>query len=168
MTERMMRDATFIWIVIDWAMKFLPTKNSESQADFFAKAGLPWHGISITWYCQIDKAFKHYYINQAVKDGPEDATQNIALVKQALRDHQEVYPQHVCCHVSSDGAGGYSGGRFFASLGLLFFQIGMKVESHTTGAYIYIHVHIYVYMYIYICIYMHMLISYRYISIQIL
>ena len=34
-------------LVMDWAMKFLPRKFRESQCDWFAKRGIPWH---ITWF----------------------------------------------------------------------------------------------------------------------
>ena len=30
-------------LVIDWAMKFLPRKFRESQCDWLAKRGIPWH-----------------------------------------------------------------------------------------------------------------------------
>ena len=30
-------------LVMDWAMKFLPRKFRESQCDWFAKRGIPWH-----------------------------------------------------------------------------------------------------------------------------
>ena len=30
-------------LVVDWAMKYLPRKFRESQCDWFAKRGLPWH-----------------------------------------------------------------------------------------------------------------------------
>ena len=36
-------DETSVLIVLDWAMKYLPRKFRESQADWFAKRGIPWH-----------------------------------------------------------------------------------------------------------------------------
>ena len=32
-----------VLLVQDWAMKFLPRKYRESQSDWFAKRGIPWH-----------------------------------------------------------------------------------------------------------------------------
>ena len=36
-------DETSLFIVADWAMKWLPTRYREAQRDFFGKRGLPWH-----------------------------------------------------------------------------------------------------------------------------
>ena len=36
-------DASSIFIVADWAMKWLPTWYREPQREFFGKRGLPWH-----------------------------------------------------------------------------------------------------------------------------
>ena len=36
-------DENSVFLVQDWAMKFLPRKYRESQSDWFAKRGLPWH-----------------------------------------------------------------------------------------------------------------------------
>ena len=30
-------------MIMDWAMKFLPTSYRETQRDWFGKKGLPWH-----------------------------------------------------------------------------------------------------------------------------
>ena len=36
-------DDTSVLIVLDWAMKFIPRKYRESQADWFGKQGISWH-----------------------------------------------------------------------------------------------------------------------------
>jgi len=36
-------DNKSVFLVADWAMKWLPTRYRESQRDFFGKRGLPWH-----------------------------------------------------------------------------------------------------------------------------
>lgn len=38
-----MLDHDSVFLVADWAMKWLPTKYRESQRDFFGKRGLSWH-----------------------------------------------------------------------------------------------------------------------------
>ena len=38
-----MLDHKSVFLIADWAMKWLPTKYRESQRDFFGKRGLPWH-----------------------------------------------------------------------------------------------------------------------------
>ncbi len=36
-------DETSVFIVVDWAMKWLSTKYRESQSSWFEKKSLPWH-----------------------------------------------------------------------------------------------------------------------------
>lgn len=36
-------DDTSVLVVLDWAMKFIPRKYRESQADWFGKRGISWH-----------------------------------------------------------------------------------------------------------------------------
>lgn len=36
-------DSSSIFLIADWAMKWIPSWYRESQRDFFAKRGLPWH-----------------------------------------------------------------------------------------------------------------------------
>jgi hypothetical protein len=36
-------DETSVFLIADWAMKWLPTRYREAQRDFFGKRGLPWH-----------------------------------------------------------------------------------------------------------------------------
>ncbi|KAL9968537.1 hypothetical protein ACROYT_G020644 [Oculina patagonica] len=38
-----MLEENSVFLVQDWAMKFLPRKYRESQSDWFAKRGIPWH-----------------------------------------------------------------------------------------------------------------------------
>ena len=36
-------DGTSVFLVTDWAMKWIPTRYRECQREFFGKRGLPWH-----------------------------------------------------------------------------------------------------------------------------
>jgi hypothetical protein len=38
-----MLDQKSVFLIADWAMKWIPTKYRESQRDFFGKRELPWH-----------------------------------------------------------------------------------------------------------------------------
>lgn len=49
-------DDKSVLLVLDWAMKYLPRKFRESQTDWYAKRGLPWHitvatrrGVGVRW-----------------------------------------------------------------------------------------------------------------------
>ena len=36
-------DSKSVLVVLDWAMKFIPSKYRESQTDWFGKRGISWH-----------------------------------------------------------------------------------------------------------------------------
>ena len=36
-------DDTSVLVILDWAMKFIPRRYRESQADWFGKRGISWH-----------------------------------------------------------------------------------------------------------------------------
>lgn len=65
-------DHSLIFITADYAMKFLPLKDSEAQSEFFGKAGINWHGMCLMWFDPVEEKYKQYYVNQCVEDSAED------------------------------------------------------------------------------------------------
>ena len=49
-------DEQSVLLVNDWAMKFIPQKYRESQADWFGKRGISWH-ISVA-YRKVDQQLR--------------------------------------------------------------------------------------------------------------
>ena len=68
-------DNTSVLVVLDWAMKFIPRKYRESQADWFGKRGLSWH------------------ISVAMKKTPAESLQTVTLVHMFQKSNQR---QLVC------------------------------------------------------------------------
>ena len=59
-------DENSVFLVQDWVMKFLPRKYRESQSDWFAKRGVPWH-ITVAVRRRSDQqlesmTFVHHFI----------------------------------------------------------------------------------------------------------
>jgi hypothetical protein len=77
----MREDHSLIHITADYAMKFLPLKDSEAQSDFFGKAGINWHGLCLLWFSPEDGQFLQYYVNQCVEDSTEDGISVVALLQ---------------------------------------------------------------------------------------
>jgi hypothetical protein len=78
--DRMREDESLIYVTADYAMKFLPLKDSEAQSDFFGKAGINWHGMCLQWYSPHDLQFRQYYVNQCVEDSVEDGISIVTLL----------------------------------------------------------------------------------------
>lgn len=80
--NELIEDVGTIFITADYAMKYLPLKDSEAQSEFFGKAGINWHGLGFLWFCDEDKLFKQYFVNQCVEDSTEDGISVAALLSQ--------------------------------------------------------------------------------------
>ena len=76
--EKMREDYTLMHITADYAMKYLPLKDSDAQSDFFGKAGINWHGLCLLWFSPEDGKFQQYYVNQCVEDSTEDGISVVA------------------------------------------------------------------------------------------
>ena len=64
-------DNTSVLVVLDWAMKFIPRKYRERQADWFGKRGLSWH------------------ISVAMKKTPAESLQTVTLVHMFQKSNQD-------------------------------------------------------------------------------
>jgi hypothetical protein len=80
--EQLKNDPGLIALTADYAMKFLPLKDSEAQNEFFGKAGIVWHGIQFLWYCRENSCFRQYFVNQCVEDSTVDGISVAALLFQ--------------------------------------------------------------------------------------
>ena len=64
-------DNTSVLVVLHWAMKFIPRKYRERQADWFGKRGLSWH------------------ISVAMKKTPAESLQTVTLVHMFQKSNQD-------------------------------------------------------------------------------
>ncbi len=44
-----LKPGTEIFVIIDWAMKWLPKSGRETQSDWYGKRGISWHVIHVVW-----------------------------------------------------------------------------------------------------------------------
>jgi len=75
-------DEKSVFIVADWAMKWLPTRYREAQRDFFGKRGLPWH---ITYAIRL-------------KPGSSSST-SLPLSVSSSSGRNRVFEHRTFCHV---------------------------------------------------------------------
>ena len=90
--QRLKEDESLLSITADYAMKFLPLKDSEAQNEFFGKAGINWHGICFLWYCPERTQYLQYYVNQCVEDSAEDGVSVVALLRQVILIYYTLTP----------------------------------------------------------------------------
>ena len=75
--ERLPVDEHSVFLVQDWAMKFLPRKYRESQSNWFAKRGIPWH-ITVAVWLGTDQQLQSMTFIHPLKPAARTATQCLA------------------------------------------------------------------------------------------
>ena len=98
--------ASSVLLVLDWAMKYLPRKFRESQADWYGKRGIPWHlTVAITKSCQGKiqmLTFAHMF-----KSATQESSAVLAVVDDVLKQLKTLAPQITKIYLRADNAGCY-------------------------------------------------------------
>ena len=98
-------DNSFVNITQDWAMKFLPQKYRESQADWFAKRGISWH-ISVVARRLNGKLQNQSFVH-IVKNCNQDSSVVIRIMEHILRTLKTENPEISTAFFRQDNAGCY-------------------------------------------------------------
>lgn len=104
-----------LFVVVDWAMKFLPRKFREGQTDWFGKRGINWH-IAV---CATKNHGEDYHIDTYVhildSQTPQDSALTSALIIDTIKDmalHKTISEVYIW----SDNAGCYKSTHMIQSL----------------------------------------------------
>lgn len=119
-------DETTVLITQDWAMKFLPQKYRETQADWFAKRGISWH-ISIVAR-KVGDVLQHPAYVHIVKNTGQDNTTIVQILQHTLRELRREHPDIASAYLRQDNAGCYHNATVLAACRLMKKQTGIKVE----------------------------------------
>ncbi len=119
-------DETIVLITEDWAMKFLPQKYREIQADWFAKRGISWH-ISIV-ACKIGGVLQHQAFVHIVKNTSQDNTVIVQILRHTLRELKKESPEITSAYLRQDNAGCYHNATVLAACCLMKKETGIKVK----------------------------------------
>lgn len=92
-----------LFLVADWAMKFLPRKFREGQTDWFGKRGINWH-IAVCATKNNDSYVLDTYLHILDSQCPQDSTLTTALIIDVVKDMANRREVHNV-HIWSDNAG---------------------------------------------------------------
>ena len=102
-------DEKNILVVNDWAMKFLPQRYRESQANWFSKRGISWH-ISVV-YCRLDGVLQWQGFVHIIESCNQEKSSVVKILQDVLStiklDNKEVSGAYLrqdnvsCYHSSS-------------------------------------------------------------------
>ena len=119
-------DESSVLVVQDWAMKYLPRKYRESQTDWFAKRGIPWH-ISVAFRKVSDQlqmlTFVHVF--QACS---QDFYAVIAVMEDVVKQLKNTMPQLKTINYRQDNAGCYHSGPTITCAGKVGKQHGVEIK----------------------------------------
>lgn len=94
-----------LFLIADWAMKFLPRKFREGQTDWFGKRGINWH-IAVCATKDNDSYNLETYVHILDSQSPQDSKLTSALIVDVVKD--VAIRKHIdSVHIWSDNAGCY-------------------------------------------------------------
>ena len=115
-------------LIMDWAMKYLPRQFRESQCDWFAKRGIPWHiTVVLTRLCQSGPLKKQTIVH-VFQSCPQDSVAVTAILRDVLVTLKEQRPELGKVYCKQDNAGCYYCGSTIVGSTSASGVLGVKVE----------------------------------------
>jgi hypothetical protein len=102
-----------VLITQDWAMKFLPQKYRETQADWFAKRGISWH-ISVI-VRKLEGKLQHQAFVHIVTNTSQDNTTIVEILRHTLRELKKENPDILSAFLRQNNAGCYHNTKVLAA-----------------------------------------------------
>ena len=108
-------------LVMDWAMTFLRRKFRESQCDWFAKLGIPWHITVVLTRPNESSPFEKLTFVHVFKSCPQDSVAVAGVLRDVLVTLKEHRPELKKVYCKQDYAGCYHCGSII---------VGSKSSNH--------------------------------------
>ena len=115
-----------IFVVADWAMKYLPRKYRESQTNWFAKRGISWH-ICVVFFKSSGQLQNMTYVHIFDNAVPQDSQITSSVIIDTVRDVMKCYEKVQSVHLWSDNAGCY---KSTLTLANLYQNLGTCLKSY--------------------------------------
>ena len=116
-----------VMITLDWAMKYLPRKYRESQSDWFAKRGLPWH-ISVVMKKTVGADLETMAIIHIFESTKQDSNAVISLLQHVLEVVKHSDPSITTAYLRQDNAGCYHSANTILGVRELGKKTGIQIK----------------------------------------
>lgn len=131
-----------VFITLDWAMKFLPTRGREEQTSWFGKRGISWHisvaiirvrdpATATSWASVKSGYFSRTFVHVFDEQTKQDSTAVTGIILHMLKEIKQEAPFITKCIIRSDNAGCYHGSQTIASMHKVSELSGIKVIKWT-------------------------------------
>ena len=119
-------DEKSVLITQDWAMKWLPQRYRETQADWFGKRGISWH-ISVVVRKVAGQLEQQTFVH-IVEDCSQDATAVVQVLQHTLKALKAQHPEITHAALRQDNAGCYHGVVMLSACRLMGEATGIHVR----------------------------------------
>lgn len=114
-----------VFIVNDWAMKFLPQKYRESQTDWFGKRGISWH-ISVV-YRRMEGELQWQGLIHIIQSCKQESSAVVAIMHHVLATLKREHPEINKAYFRQDNAGCYHSSRTILACQEISSSTGVQV-----------------------------------------
>ena len=119
-------DETLVLITQDWAMKWLPQKYRETQADWFGKRGVSWH-ISVVVRRIAKGELEQQTFVHIIEECSQDANAVVQVLHHTLKTLKAEHPEIMRAALRQDNAGCYHGVGMLTACCLMGAETGIDV-----------------------------------------
>ena len=119
-----------VFLVQDWAMKFMPRKFREPQSDWFAKRGLPWHITVAIRKSEESEHFESQTFVHVFQNCSQDSAAVVSIMQDCLASLKKEMPELERAYYKQDNAGCYHSGYTIVSAKLAGDLAGVVVERN--------------------------------------
>ena len=104
-------DESSVFLVEDWAMKFLPRKYRESQSDWFGKRGLSWHVTVATRKLMASQQLQMMTFVHVFQSCNQESGDVLAIMEDVIGKLKAIMPSLKTVTYRQDNAGCYRSGE---------------------------------------------------------
>ena len=119
-----------MFLVQDWAMKYMPRKFREPQSDWFAKGGLPWHITVAIRKSEESEHFESQTFVHVFQNCSQDSAAVLSLMQDCLASLKREMPELERAYYKQDNEGCYHSGYTIVSAKLAGDIAGVVVERN--------------------------------------
>lgn len=116
-----------VFIVQDFAMKFIPAQYREAQSDFFGKRGISWH-VSVC-HTKINGRIETQTLIHILKSGIQDSETIVLIMEHVLLSLKKQHPEITTAFFQQDNAGCYHSALTILSSNIISKRTGILVSQ---------------------------------------
>jgi len=123
-------DCSSIFILMDWAMKFLQLRYREKQSEWYGKRGLSWHISSVVSRGQVTGQLKVTSYAHLFDRCTQDWYAVASIIENLLQHLKNRNPNLCKVYLRSDEAGCYHSNNLIAAVRDIGERVGITVQNY--------------------------------------